>query len=105
MTKVYFDQECRLCKELAGFCQKLVGGRMAFVAWQDHFDGNPIELAVEVDGELRRGPEAWEWLIQNFPILKGLDWMACQIGLSQGSTSRVVRGSAHLFKRFCSKCR
>ena len=105
MTKVYYDQECILCKELAGLCQSLVGGRIAFVAWQDYFEGIPSDIAVEVEGELRQGPEAWEWMIQNFPMLKGLDWFARRLGLSKGSTSRFVRGSAHLLKRLCRRCR
>jgi len=105
MTKVYFDQDCILCKELAELCQSIVGGRVAFVAWQDHFEGKPSDLAVEVDGELRLGQEAWEWIIQNFPMLKSLDWFARRLGLSKGSTSKFVRGSAHLLKRMCRRCR
>lgn len=105
MAKVYFNEECPLCKELARLCQSIVGGKIAFVPWQGHFEGTPSDIAVDVDGKLVHGIEAWIWVCQNYPILKHLDWLAKRLGISSGPSGQVLRRSALLFKKLCRRCR
>jgi hypothetical protein len=104
MAKVYFNQDCPLCKELARLSQSIVGGKIAFLPWQDHFQGTPVDIAVELDGKVVHGLEAWTWICQNYPILRGLDWFAGRLGFSSRKSGQMLRGSAHLLKKFCRKC-
>ena len=115
---VLYDAECPLCRNLAAFAARHARGPIAFKAWQS-FRGSPVaqllfdgetrsrpadSLRVLEGGHLRAGPDAWAFLLEAYPALRGLGWLASQLGL-QAQVAATLDRAGHRVRRACCSCR
>lgn len=113
---VLFDQHCSLCKNLAHLAAKRSGDKLEFMSWQEFYAGDtpanfPKEHLTEVASELRvwtgtdlhEGSKAWQFLLDTYPDLKGLSWVAQKLGLHK-QTARAIQRVGHILRSGCSRC-
>lgn len=115
---IYFDGECSYCRLLASFIVN---------RYSDLFDKMPLKKSNPIGKEggfhiknpntvqepklrifdgtaILEDLEAWKFLVQNYPDIKGFLWIAKKIGLkNDGANALKKLGKGIRF--FCRSCR
>lgn len=104
---VFFDGNCRLCRDLAHFMGRLAD--LDLLQFKPSLESDPQSIKVEVKDEQGRtstlqGRDAWQWLIANHPSIRPLHWIAVKLGLAS-STATAVQVGAGVLRRLCFRCK
>ena len=115
-----YDEDCYLCKMLAQIAaRKLSSSNIRCESWQkykntpeaqqllpqDILSKDADKLRLICPNGLKEGKEVWLWLLETYPDLKTLGWLASKLGLSNLTVSFFYYGSTSIRKMFCFKCR
>lgn len=117
LTYVLYDEDCPLCRRLAGFMQRYSSQELSFFSWQsfctsdlaktllsaEQRDLPPTQLRAFYKGKLVEGESAWALLIQLHPGLSSLSWIAQKLGLEM-QTARALQKGGSFLRRFCPGC-
>ena len=91
--------------------------RLVSQSWQYFRTNPPQELAEETevlespadklrvwDGKtLWEGVGAWNFLLDNYDDLRGLQWLATKLGLEK-TTAKTIQKAGRTIRFFCSRC-
>ena len=111
---VLYDDDCALCRTLAGFLQRRAHGAFRVKPWQEFarspegatgtMEKSSSNLRVFLAGSLLEGEAAWDYLLENYHDMDGLNWIAQRLGLRR-ETAVVLDRAGHALRRlFCRRC-
>jgi hypothetical protein len=112
---ILYDDECLMCNNLAIFASRRSENKLRFEAWQEFVKAPPEDfpkdllsqpadqLRVWTGSEVYEGKLAWEFLLETFPDLRGVSWMAEKLGLHK-QTARVIQAMGKGLKLACFRC-
>ena len=111
---VLYDDTCLLCRTLAGFVQKRARAAFIVMPWRDYASsrGIPLQVPPPKNDSLRvllgdrmlEGTAAWDYLLENYRDMEGLNWIAQKLGLRQ-ATAVVLERTGHALRRvLCRRC-
>lgn len=117
MVEVIYDSQCRVCTQLADFMKNKYPDRFTFISLELFFEKHKDKfwssnqfldinnvLRVYSDGVLYEDEKAWEFLVLNYPDLRGLSWLFQKIGLSSQS-GNILKSVGQGIRWFCRSCR
>lgn len=109
---IYFDQDCLLCRNLAGFLEKAHPDRLAVqprsALGEDQgpppaAEGGTPALLVKSGDRWLQDLAAWEILLEELPSVKSLSWLPRRLFGIQG-TARLARAGGRSLRRLCWRC-
>jgi len=103
---VYFDGSCALCRTLASFMGARIDSNVMIFLPSHEERSTQLEVEIVSDGIKKRlsGEDAWAWILGHHPSLQELNWLAQKLGIARG-TSKAMRATGELLRRFCFSCR
>ena len=114
--KIIYDENCSLCKWIGGLARKKAGVNLELIYWAElalmpeykHYladiNRENLESIAAIDAEgIHWGDDAWALLLEHYPVLSSLNWLADKIGL-RSSFVKVSKSSAHAARFLCSNC-
>jgi predicted DCC family thiol-disulfide oxidoreductase YuxK len=118
-TLVIYDGNCMLCRHLAGFLIRRAHNHFDVIAWNElknsvNFDANrePWQQAnaaklqiLTSEGRLLVGETAWDFLLENYHDLDGLNWLAHKIGIRKQMPDLLERAGSSVRNWICFRCR
>lgn len=112
---VFYDNECSLCRSLAQFMARQLGGEdISFISWQEYrrqqlcppeFQQLKADTLRVWNGKtLLSSDEAWAFLLENHPQLSALNWVSKKLGISK-QVSSTLRWTGQTARKICFRCR
>lgn len=111
---VIFDQQCAMCRFLAGVMRKRSLDHWSFISFEqfellghnlDLQDEHGQQLLGVWDGKtLYKGQAAWEKILELHPDFKSLLWIARILGLERSKLASAVERTGHVARRLCRSC-
>ncbi|NRA67890.1 MAG: hypothetical protein HRU19_25640 [Pseudobacteriovorax sp.] len=106
---IWFDQSCKLCRELSRLVKPYLPESWQLQAWQEYAKQNGLpqsthKLKVRVGTEILIDRDAWDFVLMNIPAIESYMRVASRLGLQQ-STVSLVRLTGRFMRRFCRGCR
>ena len=107
---ILYDNTCVMCRSLAGFLQKR--SAFAVMPWQDFAleqgeesaGKSPATLKVLLPEALLEGTAAWDYLLENYRDMDGLNWLAQKLGLRREAAAALEHTGHALRRLFCRRC-
>ena len=110
-----YDSRCLLCKDLAFLVSKRSHNRIEIQAWTSFLDSEMAKkhslteeiatksIAVVHDNKLYLDTNAWLLILEHYPDLRPINWLASKLGL-QEITAKTLNYSSRAARMFCSNC-
>jgi predicted DCC family thiol-disulfide oxidoreductase YuxK len=102
---IFYDENCYFCKTIAYFISNLTphGLYLLQPAEKDFKESLHIQV-LKPQETLLNGENAWQWLLENHPALKQLNWLAERLRLVK-PVAKTINRSTTFIRKYCKTCK